>query len=56
MALHSSGVPRSKDCNLVNETTCLATTKPIIVVVVGWKKSPVLSIHIRDPQQRWLGV
>ncbi len=39
------------DCNIVNNTSCLTTTLLVICVVVGgWKKSLVLSILIREPQ------
>ncbi len=53
---HCSGTLR-KDCNIVNNTICLATTLLVIRVVIGsWKKGLVLSIQIQVPRQCWIGI
>ncbi len=42
---HHPSCVRSKDCNIVNEATCLTTTPLVIRVVVGeWK-----SLVFNDP-------
>ncbi len=39
-----------EDCNLVNETICLATKKSVIVVVGSWK-GRLFTIQMRKPRQ-----